>query len=195
MIIIADSPRPHKRILQKGRGGRGRQRKGLGKGKRNGAQPKPPCGRFLRPSAAAAAPPPGAAPRSLPLLHTLPGGRLAGPASSRKPAKKAGQGRGSLSRRGNPAESPGIGPQARQRLRRRRRRQSLRAPAAPSAPPTQAKPACPGCAGAACGPPPRPCHLPPPKCRPSPGTAPAVPTTHPQKPQKSAAPTGTALSA
>ena len=40
-----------------------------------GAQPKPPCGRFLRPSAAAAAPPPGAAPRSLLLLHTLPGGR------------------------------------------------------------------------------------------------------------------------
>ena len=40
-----------------------------------GAQPKPPCGRFLRPSAAAAAPPPGAAPRSLPLLHTRPGGR------------------------------------------------------------------------------------------------------------------------
>ena len=99
-----------------------------------GAQPKPPCGRFLRPSAAAAAPPPGAAPRSLPLLHTLPGGRFAGPALSRKPAKKAGQGRGSLSRRGSPAESPGIGPQARRRLRRRRRRQSLRAPAAPGRP-------------------------------------------------------------
>ena len=99
-----------------------------------GAQPKPPCGRFLRPSAAAAAPPPGAAPRSLPLLHTLPGGRLAGPASSRKPAKKAGRGRGSLSRRGSPAESPGIGPQARRRIRRRRRRQSLRAPAAPGRP-------------------------------------------------------------
>ena len=75
-----------------------------------GAQPKPPCGRFLRPPAAAAAPPPGAAPRSLLLLHTLPGGRLAGPALSRKPAKKAGRGRGSLSRRGNLAESPGIGP-------------------------------------------------------------------------------------
>ncbi len=56
-----------------------------------GAQPKPPCGRFLRPSAAVAAPPPGAAPRSLPLLHTLPGGRLAGPAASRKPAKKRGR--------------------------------------------------------------------------------------------------------
>ena len=99
-----------------------------------GAQPKPPCGRFLRPSAAAAAPPPGAAPRSLPLLHTRPGGRLAGPALSRRPAKKAGRGRGSLSRRGSPAESPGIGPQARRRIRRRRRRQSLRAPAAPGRP-------------------------------------------------------------
>ena len=99
MIIIADSPRPHKRILQKGEWRDG--------GEGVGAQPP-------------VAPPPGAAPRSLPLLHTLPGGRLAGPALSRKPAKKAGQGRGSLSRRGSPAESPGIGPQARRRLRRRR---------------------------------------------------------------------------
>ena len=113
MIIIADSPRPHKRILQKGEWRDG--------GEGVGAQPP-------------AAPPPGAAPRSLPLLHTLPGGRLAGPALSRKPAKKAGQGRGSLSRRGSPAESPGIGPQARRRLRRRRRRLCLRAPAAPGRP-------------------------------------------------------------
>ena len=90
MIIIADSPRPHKRILQKGEwrdggGGRGAAQTAL---------------RAV----------------SAPFAHP-PGGRLAGPALSRKPAKKAGQGRGSLSRRGNPAESPGIGPQARRRLR------------------------------------------------------------------------------
>ena len=102
-----------------------------------GAQPKPPYGRFLRPSAAAAAPPPGAAPRSLPLLHTRPGGRFAGPALSRKPVKKQG---------GEGAAFPAEG--ARQRARASGRR-----PGGAFAPPTQAKPACPGCAGAACGPP------------------------------------------
>ena len=106
-----------------------------GWGRGVGAQPKPPCGRFLRPSAAAAAPPPGAAPRSLPLLHTRPGGRFAGPASSRKPAKKAGRGRGSLSRRGSPAESPGIGPQARRRRGGLRPALSRTIPISPHKPP------------------------------------------------------------
>ena len=98
-----------------------------------GAQPKPPCGRFLRPSAAAAAPPPGAAPRSLLLLHTLPGGGV-------KPqtGKKGRAGKGQPFPPREPGREPG---------------HRAAGPAAPPAPPTQAKPACPGCAGAACGPP------------------------------------------
>ena len=121
MIIIADRPRPHKRFFKMGFGGGGG---GVG------GAPKPARGGFSGASArsggSAAG---GCAPISAPFAHP-PGGT----ASSRKPAKKAGQGRDSLSRRGSPAESPGIGPQARWRLRRRRRRQSLRAPAAPGWP-------------------------------------------------------------
>ena len=125
MIIIADSPRPHKRILQKGGwrdggGGRGAAQTAL----------RAVSAAFGRSGGSAAG---GCAPISAPFAHP-PGGRLAGPAASRKPIKKPGQGRGSLSHRGNPAESPGIGPQARRRLRRRRRRRSLRAPAAPGRP-------------------------------------------------------------
>ena len=107
MIIIADSPRPHKRILQKGEwrdggGGRGAAQTAL----------RAVSAAFGRSGGSAAG---GCAPISAPFAHP-PGGA----ASSRKPAKKAGQGRGGLSRRGSPAESPGIGPQARRRLRRRR---------------------------------------------------------------------------
>ena len=97
MIIIADSPRPHKRILQKGEwrdggGGRGAAQTAL----------RAVSAAFGRSGGSAAG---GCAPISAPFAHP-PGGRLAGPASSRKPAKKAGRGRGSLSRRGSPAESP-----------------------------------------------------------------------------------------
>ena len=103
-----------------------------------GAQPKPPCGRFLRPSAAAAAPPPGAAPRSLPLFHTLPGRPACRAGVKPQTGKKGRAGKGQPFPPREPGREPG---------------HRAAGPAAPSAPPTQAKPACPGCAGVACGPP------------------------------------------
>ena len=122
MIIIADSPRPHKRILQKGEwrdggGGRGAAQTAL----------RAVSAAFGRSGGSAAG---GCAPISAPFAHP-PGGPACRAGVKPQTSKKAGRGRGSLSRRGSPAESPGIGPQAR---RRRRRRQSLRAPAAPGRP-------------------------------------------------------------
>ena len=81
MIIIADSPRPHKRILQKGGwrdggGGRGAAQTAL----------RAVSAAFGRSGGSAAG---GCAPISAPFAHP-PGGRLAGPAASRKPAKKQG---------------------------------------------------------------------------------------------------------
>ena len=125
MIIIADSPRPHKRILQKGEwrdggGGRGAAQTAL----------RAVSAAFGRSGGFAAG---GCAPISAPFAHP-PGGPACRAGVKPQTGKKAGQGRGGLSRRGSPAESPCIGPQARRRLRRRRRRQSLRAPAQPGRP-------------------------------------------------------------
>ncbi len=125
MIIIADSPCPHKRILQKGEWRDG----GGGRGAAQTAR-RAVSAVFGRSGGSAAG---GCAPISAPFAHP-PGGAACRAGVKPQTGKKAGQGRGSLSRRGSPAESPGIGPQARRRLRRRRRRQSLRAPAAPGRP-------------------------------------------------------------
>ena len=106
MIIIADSPRPHKRILQKGEwrdggGGRGAAQTAL----------RAVSAAFGRSGGSAAG---GCAPISAPFAHP-PGGPACIAGVKPQTGKKAGRGRGSLSRRGSPAESPGIGPQARRR--------------------------------------------------------------------------------
>ena len=126
MIIIADSPRPHKRILQKGEwwdggGGRGAAQTAL----------RAVSAAFGRSGGSAAG---GCAPISAPFAHP-PGGPACRAGVKPQTGKKAGQGRGSLSRRGSPAESPGIGPQARRRRGGLRPALSRTIPISPHKPP------------------------------------------------------------
>ena len=129
MIIIADSHRPHKRILQKGEwrdggGGRGAAQTALravsaAEGRSGG-------------SAAG-----GCAPISAPFAYP-PGGPACRAGVKPQTGKKSRAGKGQPFPPREPGREPG---------------HRAAGPAAPSAPPTQAEPACPGCAGTACGPP------------------------------------------
>ena len=129
MIIIADSPRPHKRILQKGEwrdggGGRGAAQTAL----------RAVSAAFGRSGGSAAG---GCAPISAPFAHP-PGGPACRAGVKPQTGKKSRAGKGQPFPPREPGREPG---------------HRAVGPAVPSAPPTQAKPACPGCAGAACGPP------------------------------------------
>ena len=129
MIIIADSPRPHKRILQKGEwrdggGGRGAAQTALWA----------VSAAFGRSGGSAAG---GCAPISAPFAHP-PGGPACRAGVKPQTGKKGRAGKGQPFSPREPGREPG------------HRAAGL---AAPSAPPTQAEPACPGAAGAACGPP------------------------------------------
>ena len=129
MIIIADSPRPHKRILQKGEwrdggGGRGAAQTAL----------RAVSAAFGRSGGSAAG---GCAPISAPFAHP-PGGLVCRAGVKPQTGKKSRAGKGQPFPPREPGREPG---------------HRAAGPVAPSAPPTQALPACPGCAGAACGPP------------------------------------------